>query len=354
MPDVLDKCLADLEARLDPAEERENLAAWKAFLDGNGDGEDIFTPPMRCPAPAKIDWPRVHINEAQADYGRMVLSQFRVISELLAEGTSRRLNVRCNYGTGILPSLFGCEMFEMPHETHTLPTARPLGSADAVKAVVDRGMPDLRDGLGEKVFTCAERYLAAFERHPKLAEFVELYHPDLQGPMDVAEVVWGSGIFVAFYDSPELLRDLLTLITETYIAFMREWYELTGAPPHEPYTGHWYLLQKGRLMIRNDSLMNLSPQVYVDFARDFDQRLFDEFGGEGAVHFCGRGDHYIEPMSEMRGLTGIQMSQPELNDMETIYRHTVDKGIRLLGFSREAAEASVEAGRALHGRVHCT
>jgi hypothetical protein len=351
--EVLEKCLMDLEGRLSPDEERANLAAWTAFLGGNGDGEGIFAPPQRTPAPPKIDWPDVHINEAQADYDRMMLSQFGVISDLLAEGSSVRFNVRCNYSTGILPSLFGCEMFEMPPETHTLPTARPLGSAEAVQAVVDRGMPDIRAGLGEKVFTCAERFLAVFDRHPKLAEFVELYHPDLQGPMDVAEVVWGSGIFLAFYDSPDLLRDLLTLITETYIAFMREWYVLTGTPPHEPYTGHWGILQKGRLMIRNDSLMNLSPQVYVDFVRGLDQRLFDEFGGEGAVHFCGRGDHYIEPMSEMRGLTGIQMSQPELNDMETIYRNTVDKGIRLLGFSREAAEASVQAGRALHGRVHC-
>jgi hypothetical protein len=353
MSDVLERCLADLEERLEAEQERANLAAWVGFLAGGGDGRGFFTPPPRTPAPPRIDWPDVHINDAQGDYDLMLLSQFRTVSDFLAEGGGVRLNVRCNYGTGILPSLFGCEMFEMPPETHTLPTAKPLGSTEAVKAVVGRGVPDVRAGLGAKVFDCAERFLMAFERHPKVGEFVELYHPDAQGPMDVAEVVWGSGIFVAFYDEPGLVRDLLALITEAYVAFMREWYRLTGTPPHEPYTGHWRLLQKGRLMLRNDSLMNLSPGTYVEFIRDFDQRLFDAFGGEGVIHFCGRGDHYIEPMSAMRGLTGVHVSQPHLNDLETIYRHTVDKGIKLLEFGREAAEASVRAGRTLRGLVHC-
>jgi hypothetical protein len=46
------------------------------------------------------------------------------------------------------------------------------------------------------------------------------------------------------------------------------------------------------------------------------------------------------------------MSQPEHNDLEAICRHTVDKGIRLLGLDRQAAEALRSAGRPLHGRAH--
>jgi hypothetical protein len=46
------------------------------------------------------------------------------------------------------------------------------------------------------------------------------------------------------------------------------------------------------------------------------------------------------------------MSQPEYNDMETIYRHTVDKGINIIGLRPETAQASAAKGRDLHGRVH--
>ena len=53
------------------------------------------------------------------------------------------------------------------------------------------------------------------------------------------------------------------------------------------------------------------------------------------------------------GLTGIQLSQPHLNDLETIYANTVDRGIPLLSYPRAAAEAALAAGRDLRGRVHC-
>ena len=82
------------------------------------------------------------------------------------------------------------------------------------------------------------------------------------------------------------------------------------------------------------------------------QRLLDEFGG-GAIHFCGRGDHYIASLSEMNGAYAIQMSQPEYNDMETIFAHTADKGIGIVGLDRRAADEAVARGRDLRGRVHC-
>ncbi|MCF7838105.1 MAG: hypothetical protein K9N49_05700 [Candidatus Marinimicrobia bacterium] len=48
------------------------------------------------------------------------------------------------------------------------------------------------------------------------------------------------------------------------------------------------------------------------------------------------------------------MSQPHLNDMEIIYRHTVDRGIPLLGFSRAAALEALAAGRDLRHLVLTT
>ena len=92
--------------------------------------------------------------------------------------------------------------------------------------------------------------------------------------------------------------------------------------------------------------------MFDEFIRPYDQRVLTEFGG-GAIHFCGRGEHFIASMGEVEGLHAIAMSQPELNDMETIYRHTVDRGIKLIGFSRPAAEAAVKRSRNLHGHVHC-
>jgi hypothetical protein len=131
---------------------------------------------------------------------------------------------------------------------------------------------------------------------------------------------------------------------------MRHWDSRYPAP--SPYTAHWGLGVNGRLMIREDSLMNLSAEMYVNHIRRFDQRLLSELGG-GAVHFCGRGSHYISALTEMEGLTAINLSQPELNDMEEIYRCSVDKGLRILDLNGDWARRSVEEGRDLKGLVHC-
>lgn len=106
------------------------------------------------------------------------------------------------------------------------------------------------------------------------------------------------------------------------------------------------------IFLRDDSAINFSPEMFDEFIRPYDEALLDKFGG-GAVHFCGRGDHFIESMSKMPGLYAINLTQPYLNDMETIFRNTVDKGVRTLGLARDAADAAVSSGRELRGMVHC-
>lgn len=344
----LPELLADIEARIDEAQEEKLLSQWKDFLEGRC-RDEIFRA-RRNESPAKISWPDININDTIGDCDLMLASQFKAISNALAGGGGHILNVRANYGTGILPSLFGCEFFAMPRESNTLPAARPLADIDKIRRLADAGPPDMKGGLGGRVLEFAGRYLEITRKFPKIAKYVWLYHPDVQGPIDALEVIWGSDIFLAFYDEPDLMRRMLDVVTQTYSLFMRKWHELV--PPDGPYSAHWGMLQKGKLMLRNDSLMNLSPELYVEFIRPLDQRLFDEFGG-GAVHFCGRGDHYIEAMSGMKGLTAINMSQPEYNDMEIIFKNTVDKGIAILGLSGKTAQDAAERRRPLRGRVHC-
>jgi uroporphyrinogen-III decarboxylase len=112
------------------------------------------------------------------------------------------------------------------------------------------------------------------------------------------------------------------------------------------------MLHRGRIMVRNDASTNLSPAMYEEFVRPYDQRLLAELGG-GAIHFCGRGDHFVPKIADLSGLYAINTTQPALNNMETIFRHTIDRGINLIGLERDAAEQAVGRGRPLRGRVHC-
>ena len=345
---MLTKCLEDLESRIDEATEGQLYAEWVDFTEDRFEGE-IFSPRRATSSEPGVEWPDVRTNESLDDFDLMALQQFRNCSGALEDGGGVLMCVRSNYGTGILPSLFGAELFIMPEETNTLPTTRPIADVEKIEALVDAGVPDVTASLAGRTLEMGERYAAIAAKYPKIGKHVHVYHPDTQGPMDIVEMLWGSGVFLDLIDKPGLVRALLDLVTETYIGFMRKWEAVI--PFDDGQQVHWGM-HKGTIMLRDDSGMNLSPAMCDEFMLPYDQRLLDEFGG-GAIHFCGRGDHYIENMCRLRGMHAIAMSQPEYNDMEVIYRNTVDRGIKLVGFPRWAAEEALASGRDLHGQVQC-
>ena len=347
----LDKYLQDLEDRIDEGVEDELLASWKEFTDNRFQGE-VFVPARRKAAAPKVAWPKVLINDALEDYDLMALAQFGDCSQMLEKAAGSVMMVRSDYGTSILPSLFGVRLFIMERDLDTLPTSMPLQNLDSIRRLVDLGVPELRQSLGAKALEMGKRLVAIKERYPKIGKYVQVYHPDLQGAMDVCEVIWGSRLFTDVADYPDLVKSFLDLVCRTYISFLREWHRIVP-PSMDGYGFHWGLMHKGRIMLRTDSAMNFSPGMFDEFIRPYEQRLFDAFGG-GAVHFCGHGDHYIESMSAMRGINAIAMSQPELNDMEVIYRNTIDKGIKLISFDPGWAARALASGRKLRGQVHCS
>jgi hypothetical protein len=381
---MIENYLEDLERRLTPEVEENLWDEWRAFADGRC-REEVFSPRRPEPAPPSVAWPHVLVNDALEDFEAMALQQLELCSNALAEGTGALLAVRCNYGTGILPSLFGGERFLMDREIDTLPACRPLdGGAEAVKRVVAKGIPDRDAGQGARTFEMGRYFVRLLADYPRLRRHVHLYHPDLQGPINVCEMLWGSSLYVDLYDKPDLVREFLALITETYVRFMKRWEEMTvdssqltdrsnrssqspvprsqlaegsqlttaNCQPTTSCAVHWSMLHRGRIMVRNDAATNLSPAMYDEFIRPFDQRLLEELGG-GAIHFCGRGDHLIGRMAQLPGLYAINTTQPGLNNVEVLLRSTVDRGINLIGFDRDLAVQAVQQRRPLKGRVHC-
>ncbi|MFO7871833.1 MAG: hypothetical protein R6V03_10440 [Kiritimatiellia bacterium] len=346
---MIEQYLDDLESRIDPEAEDRLEAEWQSFTEGRFSG-DIFSPSRTAVNPPGVEWPNVSTNHAQEDIDAMVLQQFGVCSTQLANGSGGLMTVRANYGTGIMPTLFGAKLFVMDESLNTLQTAKPLG-ADSMQELIQNGMPAMESGLGAAVLAAGKRFAEVAAQYPKIGRYVHIYHPDMQGPMDICEMLWGSEIFLDLLDRPDLVHRVLELLTDTYVHFMKAWNRVVGHDDKR-WATHWSMMHAGKIMIRTDSGMNLSREMYEEFIRPYDQRLLIEMGG-GAVHFCGRGSHYIAGTCSMDRIYAINLSQPHLNDMETIYRNTVDRGIKLLGFNRERAEKALAASRNLRGLVHC-
>ncbi len=340
--------LADLEDRLDEAAEQEYAAQWIDFLEDRCPTE-TFTPARKNCKPPKLELPQIHINDAIADPVLMLTKELTTASAWLATPTMMP-SVRMNYGTGILSSMLGAEIFAMPYQMDTLPTTRVI-APEQLEGILEKGVPDLNEGFGKDMWQTAELYLQTVQNYPKVAKLVDVYHPDLQGPLDIAELMLGSDVCYMMYDEPEKLHAFLRLITDTYICVMEKWQRMF--PPKGQYSTHWgCMMLKGQAVLRADSGMNLSPDFYREFSMPYDAELLRRFDG-GVIHFCGRGDHYIDIAAGIPGLCGINMSQPEYNDMEKIFANTVDKNIKILAYSRDKLQQGYcRENGVYHGNLH--
>ncbi len=325
----LSKYLQDIEDRIDPAQEQQIREQWRSYANGTATpSERNF---VRVPKPSKIDWPQVTTNQALEDETLMLYNVYKGASNTLAGDKALFMTVRANYGIGILPNSFaGCRFFYMKN-SGMLPNVYPMDCGDktvveAVSDLVNAPMPDVYSNVGAKVFSVAKKFAEIKAAYPKIGEYILLDHPDCQGPMDVCELVWGSEIFLEMYESTELVHGLLQKITDFYKLFMDEWFRI--CPNDTGYHTVYGRLVKGKILIRDDSAINLSPAFFNEFIKPYDEQLLQHFNG-GAIHFCGKGDHFVDIFKTMKNLNGVDMSQPHLNDMDKAFSNIINNKLTM-------------------------
>lgn len=337
----------DVESRINPDEEDRLALEWRSFCDLKCSAP--FFSPRRKPAPSGIAWPAVSINAAFDDMDLMLYTQLKGASDMLASGSGLILSVRANYGTGIIPTMFGAELLFLGDDANTLPGTRPLAEGvNALRPIVAEHRIDYGKGLSPRVFEFAQRWQAIVKDYPRISRYVNVYNPDLQGPFPLVDMLSGSELYYALYDEPELVHAALAFMTELYIDYTRRWQAI--CPPYDDeHSIEWGLMHRGHTILRNDAIVNLSSKMYREFAMPYDARVFKAL--HGGMHFCGRGDHYIQAACELKELSCINMSQPELNDMDKIYDATVEQGIIIIGMPEPEIARAARSGRDLRGRV---
>lgn len=308
------RCLERVEAALDPAHLARTRQLWKDCRHYR----PIPHLPLVCMCPAP-DWPQYTMDEIQSDMEKMLVSELAHIYAACLVKDDTLPAIRANYGTGILPSLFGCEIMRFDHGA--LPAALPLHDTERIRAHVAAGMPDLRGGLGGRVLDTVAFYVEAFKPYPKLREWVAIDLADTQGPLDAAEVTWGSEIFMYMYDDPELVHAFLGLVTDTLAAFTRAHQAIDGIP-FAPAT-----TPLGRVCIREDSSVMVSGEMYDTFCKPYAQRLLDEFGG--CIHWCGDGKAWWHSLITLRNLTAVNPFQGQYYDPVDMHRACRDAGVMI-------------------------
>jgi hypothetical protein len=85
---------------------------------------------------------------------------------------------------------------------------------------------------------------------------------------------------------------------------------------------------KGRILLRNDSVIMMSPKMYQSVVAPHDERVLRELGG-GGVHSCGKTDSHVSAFLELPSIRCLDLGQPELNDVDSIYMQLEQRRIPL-------------------------
>jgi len=315
-----EQCLAKLEATLDPEHLTQTRQRWDDALHYR----PISHLPLVMCAGAP-DWPKYCMDEIQTDPEKMLLSELGPVYASCLLRDDRLPSIRANYGTGILPSLFGCEIKSFEHET--LPAALPLHDTDRVRELVNAGIPDLRSGLGGKVFDTVAFYVDALKPYPNLSRWIEINLADTQGPLDAAEVIWGSEIFMYMYEDPELVHAFLSLVTDTLAAFTRA-HQAIDCIPFDVDAAPDPL---GRVCVREDASVMVSGEMYDEFCKPYAQKILNEF--EGKIHWCGDGKAWWRSLITLDNLTAINPLQGQFYDPVEMHHACRDQGVMIWQWS---------------------
>lgn len=240
--------------------------------------------------------------------------------------------IRPNYGVGILPSLFGMKPRVIGNN---LPWVDHVNSTDEIKEIINKGVPDIKSGLGGLIFDTIDYYREKLSKFPKCSRLIQIYQPDLQGPFNVAHLIWGNDVYYALYDEPELVHELLKLVVETYIVYLREIKKVIN-DEYKSFHYHWGFLLPGLIVIRNDTAVNLSREMYEEFVKPYDEMLLKEFG-TGSIHYCGKAKHWIFSMMECENLRALNFGQPPnmefgLEFLSKIYGKMKEKGLGIVNY----------------------
>ena len=235
-------------------------------------------------------------------------------------------HVRSNHGIGILSSLFGarCRIINdnMPWVEHM-----ELGE---IRKAVGRGVPDLDQALGKRVLDTHHFYLEKLKGYPKCLRCVRITQPDLQSPFDIAHLLIGNDVFFLVVDEPDLVHELLAVVTDTYIAFRKKVDPLLTDHAGEDAVYLHGCLFGGKVLLKDDTaIINLSQEMHRSFSKAYNDRIFEAFRG-GSMHYCGPSRTWAHEAVGTPWLRGMNYGNPEMQDLAAEYAYWRERKVPIL------------------------
>jgi uroporphyrinogen-III decarboxylase len=144
---------------------------------------------------------------------------------------------------------------------------------------------------------------------------------DIQAPINVAgELIDTSGYYLAFYEAPERLKEILDEVANSIIAFTKIQSELIGDQLVQPGHGFASSYSGTGIGMSNDNLVMISPKMYSYICAESHAKTGEPFGGT-AIHSCGNWGKWIDAVKQISNLVMVDgafspQTDPDYNNCE--------------------------------------
>jgi len=270
---------------------------------------------LRCDLPLDMAnlFPSFHSGETHTDKVKMLLDGMKSMLHAALAGAQAVPSIRANMGCGIIPSFFpgiAATLFDdgkMPWITNHLDrdqirrlTVKDIGFTDELKLALE--------------------HMVFIAEHIK-GSGAYMFPLDIQGPFDVAHLVYGDPIFYAMYDDPELVHHLLDLSCYAIELGFSE--SLKLMPDSDKVVAHYndVILPRscGGIKLSEDTSTIISPEHIDEFVTPYTKRVLD-FAGGGYIHYCGKNDHLLDCMLGIDNVRGINFGNADMHDMVEVLK----------------------------------
>lgn len=327
MDDRLKRLLDHLAATLRPERHAEIEQLHRKALTW----EPVRRLPLMLAFPIPVDLPfqpyphgQVFDDPEKMLYNQLVYDGEMSIACLDRIGHDLPLTIRADFGTGLVASLFGGRIQQVGDNP---PWVRHFDTRDDFRAALDRDPLDFSQGWCPKVVERYEFYRNVLNAYPEIRRLVHLVLPDLQGPFDTAELLRGSEIYVDLYNDPDLIAKALDVIGQAQIGLARHLLPYID-DDSDGFSHQHAATIRGRILIRDDSAIMLSPAMYRCHVAPYDEAVLSALGC-GGIHSCGKLNHLVDEFFALPSICGLDLGQPELNNVDDIYAKAQQRKIGL-------------------------
>jgi hypothetical protein len=329
---MIEKYLEKLNAIMDPdrtrdSEELQRKAANYEMVHKLPLSMSTYDDMSKERYPVFLDWPVYDYGQAYHDPEKMLLNELLPTYEGEIFKDDRVNVIRANYGVGVIPSLFGCESVQKDNE---LPWVKKVESIEAVKKILSKGIPDFNSSLLRKVNEAQEYFKYKLGQYPNLKKCIHIGLPDVLGPFNLAGTMLGEKLYIYLYSNTDIIRELLELLTRTYIDFALYQKKVVGEPLE---TGYYFGCRlAGGIKISEDYGLAISPKMYEEFCILWNEKIAEKFDGFTLVVCEDIEKVRAASISKTKGLKGIIYWSRHIEKLEEIYEFAVKNKICVVWF----------------------